>query len=72
MTTTLGPGMALPEKIPQARDRLEHDVDGTAPRVKVALSLDRSGTKVCRAQGRGDQDRLNRILVPTAQRTSPG
>lgn len=58
---------AVREKIPEAWDTLEADVDVFEKKMKVTLRLDESVAKFYRAMGHGYQARINRILATFAQ-----
>lgn len=55
------------EHVPAAWGRLEEDIDVEERKVKITLLLDESVAKYFRAQGRGYQARINRVLQTYAQ-----
>jgi len=61
------PYRRLAEIVPEAWDHLHRDVDVTEKKVRLTLMLDESVAKFYRAQGRGSQARMNRVLATWAQ-----
>ena len=57
----------LHQHIPDAWETLERDVDVDESKVKITLLLDESVAKFFRAQGKGYQARINRVLATYAQ-----
>lgn len=55
------------DEVPEAWHTLERDIDVEEKKVKITLWLDESVAKFYRAQGKGYQARINRILGTYAQ-----